>query len=205
MDCIDCDGKTCTKCKTQNKLSDDKKTCVLCSDESLFCDTCDGINCVKCLKDYILNENLVCKPKSEFFCSESDGIKCLKCENLYIADDKSLCIKAPDECIETNGRSCSKCLVSMYLTNSALCEECTKIKNCKQCDGYDCVLCEDKYFRSLTHPSQCILCNEIASGGVEGCNLCWTLKQCRKCENNYFLDTSDNSIINKKLINLLKK
>lgn len=186
--CVRCDGKVCTKCEKKYKLSTDSKSCISCeSDPNNFCKDCDGSKCLKCKDNYLFDGLGDCISNNQVNCQTSNGLICTQCISNYIFTQLGKCGYKPENCIETDGKKCTKCDEKYYL-NNGFCTKCNIIDKCIKCDGLDCVACKEGFFRNQTISkiSTCVTCND-RSFGVDKCVLCWTAKNCRKCEDGYFL------------------
>ena len=165
---------------------------------------CDGLTMVKCIDNYLIQNN-VCLPCSTFDnCSKCDGTSCVLCQPgyfLYGGDDyiSKSCLSCSDpsygmeKCLSCSAQGiCRKCDAGYMLNPNSQCQACYSERNCITCDGYVCTSCLQGYY--LTPQMKCSRCddpnclscpfNPLISKGV-----------CQSCQSGYYLHLSSFACI----------
>ena len=149
-----------------------------------ICESCDTINkgCAECHyeNEYPSNylgfkrkRRFVCDLCEEDFIQSPDG-KCVHCSELGFPN----CEKCKHD-NENDEFICSKCSEGYFLTDDGYC------KNCK-------------YPQIIGNNKNCVLCDDINEGGIEGCYECEKKNGnciCQYCKNGYILLKNNNTCI----------
>ena len=113
---------------------------------------------------------------------------------------------------------CKKCHENYYLGKDAKCHHCSEygLTNCEICHNknneFECIKCKDNYFLSnigycirCDEPkvqginNNCIYCNDIENGGIEGCERCFSDNgniTCQQCNQGYFYFENNKTCVN---------
>ena len=213
--CVKCDKNIYAlnkkgECEPSKKCILGENYCIECSEEGNLCKSCDegyfpdenGAcsysdnceisfqgKCLKCQKDYVLNNNIgLCKSiNSEDFknCKKtsSDGF-CQECDEDYYLDEGDKRCTTTKNCSESSFGICTKCVSGYYLDKKN--KQCKKQKdsfiNCKlSTDGKSCDVCDDDHF--LDEDGICSNSNFCSESDNKG--------KCEKCIEKYYLSNSD--------------
>ena len=209
--CVKCDKNIYAlnkkgECEPSKKCILGDNYCIECSEEGNLCKSCDegyfpdenGAcsysdnceisfqgKCLKCQKDYVLNNNIgICKSiNSEDFknCKKtsSDGF-CQECDEDYYLDEGDKRCTTTKNCSESSFGICTKCVSGYYLDKKN--KQCKKQKdsfiNCKlSTDGKSCDVCDDDHF--LDEDGICSNSNYCSESDNKG--------KCEKCIEKYYL------------------
>ena len=184
--CNECDedGKLCTACE-DGYFPDKNGGCSY----SNNCEVSFKGKCLKCKKNYILNENIN-------ICRSLNLEEFRNCEKIRLSD-----------------ATCEKCMDGYYLNSED--KKCTKIENCKQSIFGKCILCNKGYYldkkeeKCKEQKENLLYCKEVLEGincnqcednyyfdkdgNCVGSNYCLKrgeLGKCKECLTGYFLSNS---------------
>ena len=190
--CIECsnEGNLCKICD-EGYFQDKNGGCSY----SNYCDVSYKGKCIKCIENYILNEEInICKSLSsnEFancqVIQKSNGL-CEKCEqDYYLTSEDKRCTKT-ENCSESLFGNCIKCNKGYYLDKKE--NKCIlqtgNLLYCKDViDGINCNSCEDGYY--FDQGGKCVSTNY--------CEKRSKLGTCEKCISGYFLSEFDRTCTN---------
>ncbi|ESU42355.1 Variant-specific surface protein, partial [Giardia duodenalis] len=207
-------GNTCgADCGSDNKFYADPQSnkCISCSAQEggiENCDTCtyDATKgkpkCLTCTGSSnttprtSLDGTSTCVAKTLDGCQGAD-------KELFMKQDQTCALCAAtgsgnDEgtancktCTKTSGNkpACNTCKEGYYLDSSKACQACTG-KNCATCNDSDpskCASCKPGFFLKDTFSGECVLCDNVDKGGIEGCSTCSndSTFKCTGCKPNY--------------------
>ena len=139
------------------------------------CESCNSINegCIECNYELEYNNNyLGLRRKRHFVCK--------KCDIGFIQSEDGSCHK----CIELGIEHCDKCKAMPEFDNDIMCYECE--------EGYflnyyrECIKCANNQVRN--NNNECIYCEDIEDGGIEGCSMCQNENDkifCTECKEGF--------------------
>ncbi|ELP90854.1 protein serine/threonine kinase, putative [Entamoeba invadens IP1] len=158
------DGTTCTECALGCSLCSSKTICLLCSEE------------------YHLHDNS-CVFNTNDTCHTYQNGMCLTCNDGYYLTSQNTCEKCYYSCTKCVSRHnfCYSCNDGFMLSNNECVSALITSPNCKQTipNANDkCAICDDNYFRVLTHCERC----------QSQCKTCYTSSTCSSCNSAFFLN-----------------
>lgn len=161
--CFECyeDGKLCKQCDI-GYFPDENGGC----SNTNYCEIADGIECIKCKKNYILIGK-------ENYYYLINGFKF--CKSLNSHDFKNCKI------INTENGSCKECEEGYYLGIKD--NRCTNVENCSESSFGICKNCNYGFFLDKKH-QKCLIQRDI----FINCRISNEGTFCDECDKNFFLD-----------------
>ena len=192
----------------------DGKYCYECSNKNIGMEGCSGICSFSLEREDIIKCHGNCK---EGYLEISEGV-CELCDKVnkgcYSCHYD---INYPEDYFGIKGKRrfvCDACSAD-YFKNEEVCVHCSEIvSNCEKCDNeYKCKQCKSGYYltednkcafcgdldHALIGNNKCLECDDIAKGGIEGCQYCETNNNkiiCRLCKEGFILLSNNHTCLN---------